>query len=386
MRNVRLHPKRFMKPEIYQPGRAFSTALTISNPRAGTFTRILVTLESAAHPRHQEQQSAASRGDLQALDRVALTANGYQFLGRRDRLANSASKTFWHQILPCFSSILPCVSSPQEHFEVPPVSVARNRGSRPQLLVQQSEEVFMRSGPPQPPERLDWNSHAIFLDFDGTLVALADRPELVCLTTGTRELLTRLSRATDGATAVISGRSLSDLEANLAHLHLTLVGSHGLEFRAAEGKVLQSSEYTGPLVEAANALSPLAAEFNLLMERKPGAVAVHYRDRPEVGSRVRHSVSSIASMLGLKSMNGHMVSEITPQGINKGTSIMHLMKRAPFSGRVPVMIGDDTTDEDGFEMAQSIGGFGARIGGDRTCAKYQFKDRPSALSWLAASL
>lgn len=244
----------------------------------------------------------------------------------------------------------------------------------------------MRRGPAQPPERLDWSCHALFLDFDGTLVALADRPELVCLTTGTRELLIRLSQATGGATAVISGRSLSDLEANLPNLHLTLVGSHGLELRGAEGKVLQSFEYTGPLVEAANALSSLAAEFNLLMERKPGAVAVHYRDRPEVGSRVRHSVSSIASMLGLKSMNGHMVSEITPQGINKGTSIMHLMKRAPFSGRVPVMIGDDTTDEDGFEMAQSIGGFGARIGNDRTCAKYQFKDRPSALSWLAASL
>ncbi|NDW59938.1 trehalose-phosphatase [Yangia sp. PrR004] len=235
---------------------------------------------------------------------------------------------------------------------------------------------------PPPPK---WQTHALFLDFDGTLVAIAERPELVEFDTRARDLVTRLSDATDGATAIVSGRSLKGLTQHLGDLHVPLVGSHGHELQLSAAAP-QKQDAVNELTSAARLLGPLVADSNLIMERKPGAVAIHYRSHPELGDQVRGWIDQVARKLGMRSMHGKMVSEVAPCGIDKGTAIFEVMKYAPFMGRLPIMIGDDTTDEDGFRAAQDLHGFGLCIGSSLSCADYRAPDRESALEWLERSL
>ena len=236
------------------------------------------------------------------------------------------------------------------------------------------------------PETLDWTAHALFLDFDGTLVPMADHPDLVKLAPETREMLERLLDETSGAVAVISGRALSDLGGHVDPLRLTLSGSHGLETRLAGAEAASPQEHADGLSEVARDLAPLATDHDLLLERKPGAVALNYRLHPAKKEAVVRAIDEQAETHGLRALHGHMVSEVTPRGIDKGVALRKLMEAPPFSGRRPVMIGDDTTDEDAFGAAQDLGGFGVRIGATTSSARYRVETMEEALAWLSATL
>lgn len=240
---------------------------------------------------------------------------------------------------------------------------------------------------PQPPATLDWTRHALFLDFDGTLAPLADTPDAVEMGPATTRLLRRALDRTDGAVAVISGRQLADLSALMAGLRLPLSGSHGVEIRLP-GAPDRSGGGADPaaLDRAHDRLAPLASGRGLLLERKPGAVALHYRNRPELADTCRTAVAEAAGAEGLRVMHGNCVSEAAPESIDKGTALREFLADPPFRGRRPVMIGDDTTDEDGFAAAQDAGGFGLRIGGTTTCARYRVETMEDALAWLAGTL
>lgn len=233
----------------------------------------------------------------------------------------------------------------------------------------------------------DWSRHALFLDFDGTLAPLVDRPEDVVMGDLAADILRAAMRATDGAVAVISGRKLDDLAAMLGGVRLPLSGSHGVEVRLPQGAAGSSALPDGAALDAVHdRLSPLARSEGLLLERKPGAVALHYRNRPELGEDARQAVAEAAMAAGLRVLHGNMVSEAAFDGIDKGTALAGFLDHPPFSGRLPVMIGDDTTDEDGFAAAQRAGGFGLRIGGTSTCARYRVGTMDEALAWLAGTL
>ena len=240
--------------------------------------------------------------------------------------------------------------------------------------------------PAPPPSVLDWTRHALFLDFDGTLAPLVARPEDVVMAASTRELISTAMRVTDGAVAVISGRALDDLAGMLGPLSPAMSGSHGAEVRLTGGDA-QSGSIDGGARDGAFAdLSDMASDAGLLLERKPGAVALHYRNRPELERASIHAVTRAARQHGLRAMHGNMVSEAALAGIDKGSALRAFMEQPPFHGRVPVMIGDDTTDEDGFAAAQEMGGAGLRIGGTETCARYRVATMEAALAWLGRTL
>nr|WP_319515197.1 trehalose-phosphatase [uncultured Cohaesibacter sp.] len=236
-----------------------------------------------------------------------------------------------------------------------------------------------------PPARMNWTTHALFLDFDGVLSPIVDRPEEAVMSPDTVRLVEDLTHATDGAIAFISGRALDNLRQVSGNPSLFMSGSHGLELQRPDGTVETLSD-SSSLEEPYRDLSTFAQEHGLLLEQKPGALALHYRGREALEEACRSCVDRVASRQGLRALHGNKVCEVALEGIDKGVALDRLMDMPLFKGKSPVMIGDDVTDEDGFRAAQTLGGFGLRIGGEKTTATYHVRTMEDAHEWLRKSL
>jgi trehalose 6-phosphate phosphatase len=243
--------------------------------------------------------------------------------------------------------------------------------------------VFGMNPPPEP--RADW---ALFLDFDGTLVELREQPGDVILPTGTGELLLRLRALFAGAVAIVSGRTLADLDALLAPVRLPLAGLHGLERRDGGDRLHGAGQPDPGLETVREAVAGFAeARPGLLSEDKGAALAVHYREAPERADEVAAFLARQRATLGagFHVQAGKAVLELKPDGRDKGDAVRAFMREAPFAGRVPVFIGDDRTDEPAFAAVNALGGRSIRVGGhdEPTAACHGLDSVEAAIAWLA---
>ncbi len=230
---------------------------------------------------------------------------------------------------------------------------------------------------PLPDDWIDARS-ALFLDFDGTLVDLAERPEGVSASAGLLDTLAALRDALGGALAIVSGRPIEQLDHFLSPLKLASAGVHGAERRAADGTLTQADVPSLERVEAA-AVSLQTRHPALLIERKRGSLALHYRAAPELAETCTEAMQdAVAASDGLVLLPGKMVLEAKAASIGKGIAIAALLGEAPFAGRKPIFLGDDVTDEAGFEAVQAQGGFGIKVGPEPSCARFSL-DSPDAV-------
>ena len=226
---------------------------------------------------------------------------------------------------------------------------------------------------------------ALFLDVDGTILKLAATPNGVTPSKRVCQALRRLSASLDGAVALISGRTIDNLDRLFAPLRLPTAGLHGLERRDAAGRLHVLGE-----IEALEHLRPPFAELaaskkGVMLEDKGRALAIHYRKAPQEAESVRRLVEDLVrpSADNLRIIHGKMVSEVKPRHADKGSAIYAFMCEAPFLGRVPVFIGDDVTDEDGFKVVNGFDGFAIHVGrGDETAARYCLADVDQVIAWL----
>lgn len=213
---------------------------------------------------------------------------------------------------------------------------------------------------------------AIFTDFDGTLVELADTPDQVDVPQSLHEQLERTVRELDSAFAVLTGREIADIDRFLSPLQLPIAGAHGTQRRRADGFVetVDPSSIQGA-EDIAQAMQPLViAHPALLLESKEGAVALHFRQAPELEGAVRLAMEeALNGSSDFTLVPGKMVLEARPRNANKGNALRAFMKEEPFLGRTPIFIGDDTTDEDAFIAAQELGGVGIKLGEGETAAR-----------------
>lgn len=227
---------------------------------------------------------------------------------------------------------------------------------------------------------------AFFFDFDGTLADIAERPEDVEVTDATREALTALRGSLEGAVAIITGRDISAIDRFLTPVRLPIAGVHGLTRRDATGQ-MHHPEYDGEALKVIESkLKRLVAqETGLLLEAKQGALALHYRLRPELEGvcleAMEHAVNGTPSITVRR---GKMVIEAVGHAGNKGEAIESFLSEKPFAGRVPVFAGDDLTDEDGFASVNRLQGISIKVGQGDTQAHYRVQDREELLSWLNA--
>jgi len=233
-----------------------------------------------------------------------------------------------------------------------------------------------------PPYSADW---CFFLDVDGTLLEIAERPELAHVEDATRELLAGVRDAAGGALALISGRSVENIDRLFAPLVLPVAGQHGAERRDAAGTVHRHAFPEAPLRSVAERLSAFAdAHAGMLLEDKGHALALHFRLAPQCAEAARAQVESAARELGadFKVQPGKMVYELKPAGRDKGIAVEEYMAEPPFSGRVPVFVGDDLTDEFGFGVVNRLGGHSVKVGDGETAARWRLADTRAVAGWL----
>ncbi|MEM8573002.1 MAG: trehalose-phosphatase [Pseudomonadota bacterium] len=224
---------------------------------------------------------------------------------------------------------------------------------------------------------------AFFFDFDGTLVAIAPRPELVTVEPEVREVLEALLARYGGAVAIVTGRPLDVVDAFLAPIQLATAAEHGSVRRASSGS-LHFDEGDAHAVEAAYAaLAPLVEEHKeLILERKQSSLSLHYRQRPDLAASCEAAVRDVvADNPSLVILPGKMVFELKPKGVNKGEAVRAILNEAPFKGRTPIFVGDDVTDEHAFEVVNALGGLSIKIDEGRTIANYR-TDRKGLFDWL----
>ena len=213
-----------------------------------------------------------------------------------------------------------------------------------------------------------YDSTALFLDFDGTLVDIAEQPHQVAVP---RELVSTLSLHNEylgGAVAVISGRPISQIDNFLRPLQLAAAGVHGAERRSAAGEVTLLSVPALDVVEqAAHKLAGQNA--GLIVERKRGSLALHFRQVPELEALCLSTMQvAVQQSPGVTLLQGKMVVEAKPSGATKGGAIEAFLREPPFAGRTPLFVGDDITDEVGFASVQRLGGLGVKVGEGPTVA------------------
>jgi trehalose 6-phosphate phosphatase len=230
--------------------------------------------------------------------------------------------------------------------------------------------------------------NALFLDFDGTLVEIAAAPDLVRVAPELPHLLGRIADLLDGSLALISGRPLDELVRLLAPFSGAMAGQHGRERRRSDGSVLRF-----PVPPALARAAPVMADFaerhpGVMLEDKGGSLALHYRQAPSLaatcGALVRRVVD--ASGGALKAIDGKMVVELMPRKVGKGQAIASFLAEPPFRGRVPVFVGDDVGDEEGFTVVDHMGGISVRVGDGPTAAGHRLAKVGDVLAWLARSV
>src|SRR5258708_11601669 len=223
-----------------------------------------------------------------------------------------------------------------------------------------------------------------FLDIDGTLLDIAERPQLVRIDEDLGHLLATLRDASGGAVALISGRSVAEID-RLFGRNFCAAGQHGAERRDAAGKMHQHRVPLAGLRKAHERLRAMAAEHPaLVLEDKGMNLAVHYRSAPELGATVRETLRRLVEELGddFELQSGKMVMEIKPSGKDKGTAIAEFLAEVPFRGRLPVFIGDDLTDEFGFELINRAGGCSVKVGEGRSAAHWRLPNADTVRAWL----
>jgi trehalose 6-phosphate phosphatase len=232
-----------------------------------------------------------------------------------------------------------------------------------------------------------WTAHAaVFLDIDGTLVPHESRPDAVRIDGALRTLLERAREAAGGALALISGRSIADIDALFSPAIFAVAGQHGAERRSADGRIHHHAPLASRLQGQAAKLRELVrAHPALLMEEKGASLALHFRGDPGLGGLAERETRKAVVALGddFELLAGKFVFEVKPSGKDKGTAIDEFMAEAPFAGRRPVFVGDDLTDELGFERVNRLGGDSVKVGPGPTRARWRLADAGAVRDWLS---
>lgn len=237
------------------------------------------------------------------------------------------------------------------------------------------------------PPTLDARAHALFLDLDGTLAPIVERPSDAAVAEHLRRTLAQLCTAMQGAVALLTGRTVEDADRILGGAVAYIAGVHGAEIRRPGEATRRGddAQMEAARRDARALVDALPARVDL--EDKGVSLALHYRRAPQAEAEVRRIAERVAQRHRLRALPGKMVIEIVAGSRTKASALENFMAQPPFADRLPVAVGDDFTDEDAFAAAQAQGGFAVLVGEPRTsAARFRLADPEAVDRWLAAAL
>ncbi len=231
---------------------------------------------------------------------------------------------------------------------------------------------------------------ALFLDVDGTLIDIAPHPDSVIVPESLIEDLSRIERLLGGALALVSGRTIANLDGLFRPLRLRSSGVHGAEYRFDPGQqgVLAGAQAL-PLDLWSDLEDLIGAFPGTMAENKTYSFAVHYRSAPHVRQPLLAALESFVdhrSEARLKIMPGHFVFEVKRGDFNKGIAVERFLERDEFRSRRPIFIGDDVTDWPGFAAAVARDGFAFSVGTSAPDVTGTFTDPSAVRLWLRQTI
>ncbi len=223
---------------------------------------------------------------------------------------------------------------------------------------------------------------SLLLDLDGTLLDIAPTPDTVRVAPGLADGLTALRKALDGALAIVTGRPIEQVDALLPGVPFAVAGEHGGAIRhAPQGEVVRAALPELPVEWVMAAARIAEAHPGAMLEQKQRGFVLHYRADPSLGQPLQDAVLALigSRQSEFQLMPALMAWEVRPRGADKGSAVQALAAEPPFSGRLPIFIGDDVTDEDGMAAARALGGAGLRV-------DTAFGTAGGVRAWIAASV
>jgi trehalose 6-phosphate phosphatase len=249
------------------------------------------------------------------------------------------------------------------------------------------EKASPTAGPAARELALRLDQSAILLDIDGTLLDLAPTPREVWVPPNLSTTLNRLLARTSGALALVSGRSLNDIDLIFAPEQFPAVGGHGAEMRISADSEAVATHAPPMDKELKRRLAAIAKlSPGILLEDKGYSLALHYRLAPHAEKAIYAAVSLIRADLPnapIEVLPGKCVCEIKHSGFNKATGVVELMSHEPFRGRRPIFIGDDVTDEAVFGIMPDLGGLAFSVGRRAKGVADHFDEPRDVRNWLA---
>ena len=241
-----------------------------------------------------------------------------------------------------------------------------------------------RAGMPEVPEL---GRVALFLDFDGTLVGIAGRPDAISVPAEVPGLLADLHARTKGRTVIVSGRRMEDLQRFLPDFPGIMVGSHGAEM-LENGRLWQHGAAGSDALRCIRRTARTWAgeQPGVLVEEKPCSVVLHFRQAPDVMAQAERFLNALVEgNPDFKLHHAKMALEVHPADVSKRGAMDRLLRR--WADSVPIAFGDDATDEGMFEAVNDRGGLSVKVGEGETAAEWRLGDpedvRAALRRWVA---
>ena len=229
----------------------------------------------------------------------------------------------------------------------------------------------------------------MFLDVDGTLLDFAETPDLVDVPADLPGILGTLHDLLGGAVALVSGRPIADLDRLFTPLCLPAAGQHGAELRAtAGGEIVKAPPLPGLAETIADLRRFAASRPGVMVEDKDGSAAIHFRKAPQYHDEIEEFVRAIAAdNEAMEVLEAVMAFDLKSRSVDKGRAVAWFMHRPPFSGRAPIFVGDDRTDEDGFAAVAEHAGYAVQVGAARPWVAASHVAAPADVrGWLHSSV
>ena len=242
--------------------------------------------------------------------------------------------------------------------------------------------------PPPPIEAPGGGAISLLLDIDGTLIEHKAHPDDAVADEALRRLIASAYAAAGGALAFVTGRSVAMADSMFAPLEVPVAGLYGLEHRLEVGGPIVVADEPADLTLVADEMQRHFQDVEgVHFERKGAVLAVHTRAAPAVFPEVRKSAEQALARLSgrYRILAGNAGLEFVPLEAVKSAAIARLMEQPAFRGRTPFFLGDDTSDEAGFEHVRDVGGVAVLVGRPRpTAAEFQLPDVAAVHRWLSA--